>query len=468
MSSVLPILIATIAVFSVIVIIMAISGARRNIQTNASSNLKTKKAQRSRQIIIRDATKKLSQDPHNPQGLIPLANLYYEEQLWDKAYPLYETMLNIAVAHPVINAQEAALRQGICAVKIGKYEDALKGLLQAFKFAGDSFEVNYYLGQCYFHIKEYEKAIPLLRKSLTINKEVPDAYRFLGLALYNFHSYKECLPYLKKSLDLTPDDKELLFCVADAMNETGRGDNALKIFMHLRPDPTFGARSCLSAGIIHAGQNQHEKAIMDFEIGLKHTDAPLDIMTNIRYRLAHEYLGASDMSKALIVLRDIQSTNPGYKDVAALISRYSELNQNSNLRTYMIAGNSDFIALCRKIVTIYYGKAFVKILDIQATSECTEIQTEVETPKWEDSVIFRFYRTNGSTGELFVRDFHARLRDSKTGRGICFTSGTFTEEARKFIEGRPIDLIDKTGLIKILNKIDSKPMSGPGVMSAAQ
>ncbi len=465
MSNLLPILIASIAVFSVIVIILAITGAKRNAQSGGSSKTggKLKTVQKSRQNIIRDATKKLAQDPHNPQGLIPLANLYYEEQLWDKAYPLYETMMNIAVAHPQINSQEASLRQGICAVKIGKYDEALKGLIQAYKLAGDSFEVNFYLGQCYYNNKEYEKAIPLLRKAITINKEIPDTYKFLGLALYNFHSFKESLPYLKKSLDITPDDKELLFCMADAMNESGRGDQALKIFMHLRPDPKFGAKSCLSAGIIHTGQNAHDKAITDFEIGLKHTDAPLDILTNIRYRLAHEYLQASDMAKALTVLKEIQSTSPGYKDVAALISRYSELNQNSNLRTYMIAGNSDFTALCRKIVTVYYGKsAYVKIIDIQATTECTEIQTEVETPKWEDTVIFRFYRTNGSTGELYVRDFHARLRDSKTGRGICFTSGTFSEEARKFIEGRPIDLIDKTGLIKILNKIDTKIPSIPG------
>jgi len=465
MSTFLPILIASIAVLSVVVIILSISGAKKNAPIKAGGNSKVSRryAQKSRQNIIRDATKKLAQDPHNPQGLIPLANLYYEEQLWDKAYPLYDTMLNIAVAHPQINAQEAALRQGICATKIGKYEDAMKGLIQAYKLAGDSFEVNFYLGQCYFQNKDYDHAIPLLRKAITINKEIPETYRFLGMALYNFHSCKDSLPYLKKALDITPDDKELLFCMADAMNETGRGEQALKIFMHLRPDPKFGAKSCLSAGIIHTGQNAHDKAIQDFEIGLKHTDAPLDIMTNIRYRLAHEYLQASDMAKALTVLKDIQSSSPGYKDVPALISRYSELNQNSNLRTYMIAGSSDFTALCRKIVSVYYGKAYVKILDIQATSECTEIQTEVETPKWEDTVIFRFYRTNGTTGELFVRDFHARLRDSKTGRGICFTSGVYTEEARKFIEGRPIDLIDKTGLIKILNKIDTKMPKVPGV-----
>lgn len=445
----LPILIAVIVVVGFIALLMVFSGSKGKSGKGSK--------QKSRQVIIKDATRKLSQNPHNPDGLIPLANLYFQEQLWEKAYPLYETMLNIAVAHSEINLGQASLRQGICALKIGKNEEAFKGLLQARKINPDSFETNFYLGQAFINNKEVDKAIPLLRKALTINKEVPEIYKYLGIALYQNHNFKESLPYLKRALDITPDDKELLFSMADAMKEGGSGDRAIKVFMHLRPDPEFGARACLAAGMIHQNAKQHDKAVQDFEIGLKHINAPIEVITQIRYRLAHAYLETSDISHALICLRDIQSTVPNYKDVPALIARYQELNQNSNLHTYLISNNSDFIALCRKIVSVYFGKAYVKVLDINAMSDCTEVQTEIETAKWEDSVLFRFYRTTGAIGELFIRDFHARIKDLKSGRGICFTAGTFTEEARKYIEGRPIDLTDKTGLIKILNRIDSKP-----------
>lgn len=445
----LPILIAVIVVVGFIALLMVFSGLKGKSGRGSK--------QKSRQVIIKEATRKLSQNPHNPDGLIPLANLYFQEQLWEKAYPLYETMLNIAVAHSEINLGQASLRQGICALKIGKNEEAFKGLLQARKINPDSFETNFYLGQAFINNKEVDKAIPLLRKALTINKEVPEIYKYLGIALYQNHNFKESLPYLKRALDITPDDKELLFSMADAMKEGGSGDRAIKVFMHLRPDPEFGARACLAAGMIHQNAKQHDKAVQDFEIGLKHINAPIEVITQIRYRLAHAYLETSDISHALICLRDIQSTVPNYKDVPALIARYQELNQNSNLHTYLISNNSDFIALCRKIVSVYFGKAYVKVLDINAMSDCTEVQTEIETAKWEDSVLFRFYRTTGAIGELFIRDFHARIKDLKSGRGICFTAGTFTEEARKYIEGRPIDLTDKAGLIKILNRIDSKP-----------
>lgn len=445
----LPILIAIIVVVGFIALLMIFSGSKGKSGKGSK--------QKSRQVIIKEATRKLSQNPHNPDGLIPLADLYFQEQLWEKAYPLYETMLNIAVAHSEINLGQASLRQGICALKVGKTEDAFKGLLQARKINPDSFETNFYLGQAFINNKEFDKAIPLLRKALTVNKEVPEIYKYLGIALYQNHNFKESLPYLKRALDISPDDKELLFSMADAMKEGGSGDRAIKVFMHLRPDPEFGARACLAAGMIHQNAKQHDKAVQDFEIGLKHINAPIEVMTQIRYRLAHSYLETSDIGHALICLRDIQSTVPNYKDVPALIARYQELNQNTNLHTYLISNNSDFIALCRKIVSVYFGKAYVKVLDINAMSDCTEVQTEIETAKWEDSVLFRFYRTTGAIGELFIRDFHARIKDLKSGRGICFTAGTFTEEARKYIEGRPIDLTDKAGLIKILNRIDTKP-----------
>ena len=181
----LPILIAVIAVFGFIVILMIFSGSKSKQGKGGK--------QKSRQNVIKDATRKLAQNPHNPDGLIPLANLYYQDQLWEKAYPLYETMLNIAVAHPEINLAQAALRQGICALKVGKNEEAFKGLLQARKINPDNFETNFYLGQALINNKEYDKAIPILRKALMVNKEVPEIYKYLGLALYQNHNFKDSL-----------------------------------------------------------------------------------------------------------------------------------------------------------------------------------------------------------------------------------------------------------------------------------
>ena len=118
-----------------------------------------------------------------------------------------------------------------------------------------------------------------------------------------------------------------------------------------------------------------------------------------------------------------------------------------------MATNSDFVTLCRKIVSVFYSKARVKILAVDAKPDVAEVQAEIDTTKWEDLVVFRFYRNTGATGELYIRDFHGRIRDLKAGRGICITAGTYSDDARKYIEGRPIDLVDKSSLLKVFKKL---------------
>ena len=70
-------------------------------------------------------------------------------------------------------------------------------------------------------------------------------------------------------------------------------------------------------------------------------------------------------------------------------------------------------------------------------------------------VIFRFFRSQGTVGELLMRDLHARIKDLKAGKGICLSAGVFSEESRRFTEGRPINMYDKDRLNKILHSVDT-------------
>lgn len=445
MNSFFPIVIAT-AVACVLVTILTHLPFFKKLKNG-------KNIQKDRSTIIRDAKKKLAQDPHNISGLIPLADLYFTEKLWDLAFPLYETLVQLAPRKPQINLATAALRLGICGVKVKKPTEALKGLSIAHKTNQKSFEVNFYLGQAFYLNKQYEQATPFFKNALLINHEIPEIYQFLGLSLYQKGSYQESLQYLKHALDLDPENHELLFSIADAMYNSGKSDGALKILLHLRPDPTYGARASLIAGIIHTSHKQIDIAIQDYEIGLKHTETPLPIITEIRYNLATAYLSKNNISKALPFLHEINKTSPNYKDIELLIKKHQEMNENSYLKRYLLGGNSDFIALCRKMVTVYFNNAMVRIIGIDAKPDLVEIQTEIETPKWDDSIAFHFSRSRETTGELPIRDFYSRIQDLKVGRGIYLTAGSYSPEALKFTEGRSIHLIDKTNLLKIFAKV---------------
>lgn len=447
MEALFPILIAIIVVAVFGILLSLIFGSKNKVKKSGGRS-------KERQNIVRDATKKLTSDPHNVPALTELSNLYYKEHNWQGAYPLYATLVNLSSTRVGINLAEVKLRYGVCAANLSKHQEALKALLEARKLNSDVFDVNFYLGKVLVEQKEYEKAIPLLKKAITINNDIPECYGLIGKAYYLSKRYKESLPYLRRALDSNPEDKDLLFSMADALNESGTPDRAIKVFMHLRPDPVYGAQSCLAAGIYHTRCNQNEAAIKDYEIGIKHENAPQDLLLNIKYRLSQCYIKANNMPASLSLLKSIQLISPNYKDVPALITKYQELNQNSNLRTYMIGTSNEFVALCRKIASTFFKKSRTKVIDINVSSDYAELLTEINTDKWQDVITFRFYRSTGSTGELYVRDFHAKIRDEKAGRGICFTAGVFSDEARKYIEGRPIDLIEKTQLAKILSSLE--------------
>lgn len=404
--------------------------------------------------IIRDASRKLSQDPHNPDGLIPLGELYYNERAWDKAYPLYETMMAVAPAHREIDPFKASLRQGICALKLNKIPEAFKGLGAAYAINKQDFDVNYYLGYACYKNNEFEKAIPLFKKAFIIRVDAPNLASYLGLSLYKGKHCKESLSYLKRALDENPENKEILFSMADAMNEGGYADKAMKVFMHLRPDPEFGAKSCLAAGLFHLKSNQSDKAMQDFEIGMKHQNVPADIMLEIRYRYANACFMTNSITKGLDALKEISAVNPNYKDVPQLQARYQELNKNKNLQIYLMAPSSDFVSLCRRVAIQNYKRGTAKIIDVAVAQETVEVVLHVDYVRSEEAHIFKFFRTQGSIGEMPVRDFYGRVTDSKLDKGFMVSAGIYSEEARRFSEGRPIELYEKDMLIKLLKKVD--------------
>ena len=343
------------------------------------------------------------------------------------------------------------------ALKLGLFDEAYKRLSTAKNINSSSFDVNYNLGSLEFQRKNYEKAIQLLNQARIQDPDHAPTLRTLGHSFFRVKKNKEAMTYIRKAIDLAPDDKESLFTLAECYYEAKQTEQALRVFSHLRGDPVMGASACLTCGIINTDLRQHEKAIIDFELGLRHENIKADVIVELRYRLAQCYLKQNDMAKALSLLRNIQAENPSYKDVAMLIGKYQELNANKNLQIYLMAPSGDFVALCRKIVMSYFPKAKIKITNISVQkNEWADLLTEVDTPKWSDLIMFRFIRSQGSVGELIVRDFHSHIKEVKAGKGICIAVGIFTEEARRYTEARLIDLIDKEKLSAILNTVDAK------------
>jgi tetratricopeptide (TPR) repeat protein len=415
------------------------------------------KLTKGREAIIRDAQKRLDQNPKDVDALLQLGNLYFDEETWDKAYSIYETLVNMTRTTPAINDFEVNLRYALSAVKLGLNNEAYQGFSAAGAIRQNNFEVNYNLGYLEFLRKNYDKAVTLLQRARIQEPEHAPTLRYLGHAFFKLKRHKEALALIRRAIELDPADKESLYAMAECYYELNQTDQALRIFAHLRTDPAIGPSACLFSGTLNMNQHQIEKAIEDFEIGLKHQTIKPDLRIELKYRIATAYLKEQEIGKALGYLKEIQLEHPNYRDTAVLIGRYQELNANRNLQIFLMAPSADFIALCRKIVMTYFARAKTKITNISMNkNEWVDLLADVDTPKWSDLVMFRFIRTQGSIGELIVRDFHSHLKEVKAGKGICLTVGSFSEEAKRYTEARLIDLIEKEKLSAVLNTVDAK------------
>jgi tetratricopeptide (TPR) repeat protein len=449
----IPIVIGVIALILVVSVFFLVMNRTRNVSGGG------KRSKGDRDAVIKEANKRLNQNPNDPEALYSLASVYFEDESWDKAMKTYESLADhISVSSvPGIDNFEVYLRYGLSARKLNLLEQAYKGFSMARTYRQDNFEVNYELGALEFDRKNYEKAVQLLQQARIQDPESPAVLRYLGHALFRLKKPKDAMNFIRKAIDLAPDDKESLYTLAECYHEANQIEQALRIFNHLRADPVMGPNSCLIAGTIHLETRQYEAAIQDFEIGLRHQNIKADILAELRYKLSTTYIKMNEIGKAIPLLKQIQSDNNSYKDVNILLGKYMELNANRNLQVFLMSPSADFVALCRRIVMTYFQKAKVKISNISVNkNEWADITAEIDTPKWSDVIMFRFIRTQGSIGELIVRDFHSHLKEVKAGKGVCITVGNFTEEAKRYTEARLIDLIEKERLQAILNGLDSK------------
>jgi len=448
----LVIIVVIILVFA-IALIVAFTARRGEGVGGSKKRIKAK----DRAQVLKEANRRLASNPKDVEALAALGSMAWEEQDWERACKTYETLVEAGAGNPDVDEFEANARYGISALRLARVDDAYRGLMVARTIKQDDFDVDYNLGVLEFQKKAYEKSMALLKQAVSVQPENAMALKYLGNAYFKVKAYKEALGALRKAIDFEPEDKESLFAAAECYYELGNLEQALKIFTHLRADPVLGPSASLFAGTVHLNQRLFERAVTDFEIGLRHQNAKLETVVELKYRLAAASLKMQDIGKAVSLLGEIQAVYPNFKDVPALLIKYRELNSNRNLQTFLLGSTSDFVTLCRKIALLYFPKAKVKITDISVQgNDWADILAEIETSKWSDLILFRFIRSQGTVGELSVRDFHARVKDLKAGKGYCITAGVFSEEAKRFVEARLIDLIEKQTLMQTLNSIDAR------------
>ena len=151
-----------ISLFIIIAVVAVVTVAMTGLKGRGSLSV----GKKNKAAVIREATKRLAQNPNDSTALLMVGDIYFQDQDWEKAYASYAPLLDQMSERIPSEQFEISLRYGISAMKTDRFVEAKKGLLLAKNINPNHFEINYNLGYIYYIQKEYEKAVPFLRKAL--------------------------------------------------------------------------------------------------------------------------------------------------------------------------------------------------------------------------------------------------------------------------------------------------------------
>ena len=121
-------------------------------------------------------------------------------------------VLNIGAASAQRMPERSAVRSGNRQFNKGNYEESIERYGKALRFAPESFEAAYDLGNALYKAERYDQAEQTLRQAaadtLRSEKERAEAFYNLGNAQFRQKKYKEAVESYKQSLRLDPSDME--------------------------------------------------------------------------------------------------------------------------------------------------------------------------------------------------------------------------------------------------------------------
>ena len=449
----------TIVLFMVTIFLTVLSGGiwlfslRKRTRRNKR---RTKRPRvRDRQKIVDRANSILSRSPKSKRGLQMLAGLYLAEEAWDKALKMLGLLVDMT---PVDSTDEQVLENylnyGICHYKTGQHVKAHQIFSTLRGLNVEHPDLDYTLGCLEYDRERYTEAIPLLRRVLAVQPRNLEAQLRLAHSYYQMRQSSEALQLFQGILHVRKDNPEVLTMVGRLLLEVGQLERAVPIFDRLCHNPDYAAKALLLRGMARIRMQSLEPALADLNAALKSTAIDAETHIESLYQIALIYIARKDVEALMPALRNIARVRPNYRDVESLITSYSELHQNSVLRTYLVGRSNRFIELCRQLAVEFFSDSTVSLHDVSMVigNHC-DILSEVRTLSWHDTVMFRFVRSGGLVGELVVRDMHEKLRETRAARGVCFTAGIFSRDANIFIEPRAILAVEKNRLLELFKRI---------------
>ena len=404
---------------------------------------------------IKNAKAIIQKDPQNYLAHYYLGKAY----LKDNKSELALMELKYVDQHAVFDANlsELEFRQEIAPLytKFNQPDEALKQYLLLTKLNPRDAENFYNVARIYEAKGKSDAALGFYDKTIKLNKRHVKAHAAMGLLLFRAKQLQEAKKEIDLAISLSPETFSSYYYLEKILKENKDFPGAVKAFEKAQRDSEFRQKALIECGTCYMAGNSIDNAINCFERAISSVkDSEKQETIYARYFLASCYEKTRKIEKAIEQWELIYAKNHSFRDVAAKLSEYKDLQANDSLKEYLTSSEENFVQICKNACI-----AGIKLEPQQITMQkwgCQILATEAKDADWrsirKQAFLIKFFRETDPLEDFIVRKTLDEIKSQNCSKAFICSSSGFTRSAIAAAENRPCELVNKESLEKLLDK----------------
>jgi tetratricopeptide (TPR) repeat protein len=362
----------------------------------------------------------------------------------------YNNLALSTTFEPSLREADVHYKIALLSFKIGNIDRAWKEFQIVKSLDREHPQAYYHLGLIASKKNELQKAAEFFEKACQYDHDLAEAFLELGKASFKLNQYEKAKKALLSAVAIKPSISESHFYYAMVLEKERSYRQSVEEFKRCCDDEQFKFPSFVHLGNVYMAMNSRKQAFDCFENALAFGTSDPQALVDAKYQYANYIVGSGNINKALKLWREIDAVQPHYRDVRNKIDLYGEINKSVNLTNYITMTKQEFLATARKLC---------KILNVTIDKVTAEKKDFVEfvgtfrVGRDESACIVDIARWINQVGEIPVRELLEKMSDWGASMGIFITSSHYTQTALDLSNIRPLDLIDRERLERMLEKI---------------
>ncbi len=454
MTTIIILSIAITFIFAAIIFIIVRKATNHNI-TSIQNLLKQGRTGHSIDIL----KKIIIKDPQNVDAHFLLAKAFLMEQKDELAFMEIKAINKIGEFSSVCPEPEFRKISSKLFLKFNQPDEALKDYLLLIKLSPYDAENYFNVGLLFEERQRSSKAVNYYKKAIELQPRHGGAYMHLGIIMYNNKRYKDAKVFFDSSLKYDDNNFTTFFYLGKIAKEAKDYLTAIAEFEKALRDKSVKLKALIERGICYIALQKYDTAITELEKAITLVEKDTEInpteqqILYIHYFLAMAFEQERNLDKAIEHWLYINKRKKNFKDVSEKLSQYKELQENDKMKDYLTSTRDDFIEICKEICT----KLSLNAQDFKDIKSGIQlIGLESGKKDWKASkkqpYLVRILRDSSPINEVTVRNTLDEMKNLNIMKSILISSNEITSEAKKFAESRPIELIGKRKLVKLLSQ----------------